>query len=226
MREYKAYIDSLYHGSALDGKGLRSVVFFSGCNLRCGFCHNPETLYIRGKEITLEELVSRLIRYAPYIRKGGVTLSGGEPFLQAEFCKALIQRLKEYRLNVCIETNGYLLDRDMIGLTDSIILDVKNQEQPIANCLYAFLDACEQLKTPVYLTNVLIPGCNDDVEHLRALDSFRCSCSCVKGLKFLPFRKLCIQKYEKLGISYPYIHYREALPEDIRQAQSLIRGDI
>lgn len=222
MKKYKASIDSLYHGSAVDGKGLRCVVFFNGCNLRCGFCHNPETLYVPGKEMELEELVARLLRYKPYIRKGGVTLSGGEPFLQAEFCKALMARLKEEELGVCIETNGYITDPEMIALAESILLDVKNQDQPIAPQLAGFLQTCTQVGTPVCLTNVLVPGCNDDAEHLRALYRLRQSSPCVQALKFLPFRKLCVHKYEELGREYPYEQFAEASAEDIWQAKALL----
>ena len=68
MKKCEACIDSLYHGSAVDGRGLRSVVFFNGCNLRCGFCQNPETLYTKGRRIELDELVNRLVRYKPYVR--------------------------------------------------------------------------------------------------------------------------------------------------------------
>lgn len=70
-------IDSVYCGSGVDGKGLRCVVFFSGCNLRCPFCHNPETLFKGGEQIRAGELAERLMKYKPYFRRGGVTLSGG-----------------------------------------------------------------------------------------------------------------------------------------------------
>ena len=83
------YIDSVYCGSGVDGKGLRCVVFFAGCNLRCPFCHNPETLFKRGTMSDIDALLERLKRYRGYFRRGGVTLSGGEPFLQKDFCLAL-----------------------------------------------------------------------------------------------------------------------------------------
>ena len=89
MDQCKARIDSIYNGSAVDGKGLRCVVFFTGCNMRCGFCHNPETWTEKGMEISLSDLVAKIMRYKSYIKNGGVTLSGGEPFLQADFANNL-----------------------------------------------------------------------------------------------------------------------------------------
>ena len=124
----KGYVDSIYCGSGVDGDGLRVVVFFCGCNLRCGFCHNPETLFKKGREVTVDEVVQRCLRYRGYIRRGGVTLSGGEPFLQKAFCLALISELKRENVNVAIETNGKITDEDLIKAADSFIVDVKNQE--------------------------------------------------------------------------------------------------
>ena len=111
MEKCKARIDSIYNGSAVDGKGLRCVIFFTGCNMRCGFCHNPETWTEKGNEITLSELVARIKRYKSYIKNGGVTLSGGEPFLQADFCKELIKALHQESISVIIETNGLKIGR-------------------------------------------------------------------------------------------------------------------
>ena len=93
MKKCKGFIDSIYSGSAVDGKGLRVVVFFAGCNLRCPFCHNPETLFQKGQETDVDTLVKRIKRYSAYIKRGGVTLSGGEPFLQRDFALNLIQTL-------------------------------------------------------------------------------------------------------------------------------------
>ena len=124
----KGYVDSIYCGSGVDGDGLRVVVFFCGCNLRCGFCHNPETLFKKGREVTVDEVVQRCLRYRGYIRRGGVTLSGGEPFLQKAFCLALVAELKRENVNVAIETNGKITDEDLIKAADSFIVDVKNQE--------------------------------------------------------------------------------------------------
>ena len=123
---YKARIDSVYNGSAVDGKGLRCVVFFTGCNMRCGFCHNPETWTEKGNEIELTELVRKIKRYKNYIQNGGVTLSGGEPFLQAEFCTALVNALHVEGISSIVETNGLIADEDLINACDGIRLDLKN----------------------------------------------------------------------------------------------------
>lgn len=222
MKKCEACIDSLYHGSAVDGRGLRSVVFFNGCNLRCGFCQNPETLYTKGRMIELDELVNRLVRYKPYVRKGGVTLSGGEPFMQAKFCRELLRRLAAEGMKVCIESNGHLIDRELIALSEYIILDVKNQDEEISPKVYEFVAACKEEGTPVLLTNVLVPGCNDDEAQLGALKRLMVYAG-LERIKFLPFRKLCIHKYEDLHMEYAYAKYREATSEDVEQAQAVMQ---
>ena len=126
MTVCKARIDSFYHGSALDGEGLRSVIFFSGCNLRCPFCHNPETLFGSGSEYTVEEVVKKVLRYKTYYKDGGVTLSGGEPMMQAEFCARLTDALHDEDMNVIAETNGTVTDEPLIERLDGVRLDVKN----------------------------------------------------------------------------------------------------
>lgn len=118
-------VESVYCGSGVDGKGLRVVVFFGGCNLRCPFCHNPETLYRECGKTTAAAVVDRCLKYRGYIRRGGVTLSGGEPFLQPEFCLAIIRGLKREGVNVAVETNGHIVNSEIIVAADSFIADVK-----------------------------------------------------------------------------------------------------
>ena len=217
MTPCKGYIDSVYSGSAVDGDGLRCVVFLSGCNLRCGFCHNPETLYKKGKETDSAELLGRLLRYKAYIKKGGVTLSGGEPFLQKDFVIEMCRLLREEGLNVCVETNGHIADGDIIAAADSFIVDVKNQESFDREAYEGFIDLAVAFNKPIKLTNVIVPTVNDTEEKLAEIKSLadRIPESLFKGVKFLPFRKLCVNKYEQLGRPFPYAHHRECEREDI-----------
>ena len=217
MTPCKGYIDSVYSGSAVDGDGLRCVVFLSGCNMRCGFCHNPETLYRKGNETSPAELLERILRYKAYIKKGGVTLSGGEPFLQKDFVVELCRLLRESGINICIETNGHITDRDIMSAADSFIVDVKNQEGCDGEVYSEFLRTAAELGKPVKLTNVIVPDVNDSVERLGDV-SFLAKLvpgELFKGVKFLPFRKLCDNKYERRGLEFPYGKYREATREDI-----------
>lgn len=226
MTPCKGYIDSIYSGSAVDGDGLRCVVFLSGCNLRCGFCHNPETLYKKGRETDTAELISRILRYKAYIKNGGVTLSGGEPFLQKEFVIELCGLLRNENINVCIETNGHIADPEIIAAADSFIVDVKNQESLDADEYGLFIETAVSLEKPIKLTNVIVPTVNDTEERLTEIKRLAAKIpeSLFKGIKFLPFRKLCVGKYEKLGLEFPYASYREGERDDIALAMEIYKN--
>lgn len=220
----KGYIDSVYCGSGVDGKGLRCVVFFSGCNLRCPFCHNPETLYKQGARTGVDELLKRLKRYRAYFRRGGVTLSGGEPFLQKEFCLALLRALKAEGIHTCVETNGQIADCELIAACDEIICDVKNQEADDLSAYERFFSICREEQRDLRITNVVVPGRNDSPEKLRALISLVRRYFPDEKVKFLPFRKLCEEKYKELGLVFPYADIREAEEKDILTAEYIIKN--
>lgn len=214
------YIDSVYCGSGVDGPGLRCVVFVNGCNLRCPFCHNPETLVKRGTMSDINALKARLLRYRGYFRRGGVTVSGGEPFLQKEFTLALVRALAAEGVRCCIETNGHIADEQLIAAAD-IVVDIKNQQTDDLSVYERFFEAClRQGKTP-RLTNVLVPGVNDGKEKIAALARLAGRYFPGERIRFLPFRKLCAEKYENLGIPFPFAAYREAEEEDIARAAAI-----
>lgn len=218
MAECKGFIDSVYCGSGVDGNGLRVVIFFSGCNLRCGFCHNPETLYKKGSEVTADELYRKCLRYRGYIKRGGVTLSGGEPFIQKDFCLELIKLLHSANIDVIIETNGHIADGDLIAAADSFIVDVKNQETNGVGVYETFLSTCDELGKPVVLTNVIVPQKNGSLEKFAEVQKLK-KHSCVLRIKPLPFHKMCEEKYENLHIEFPYSLYREAESADLEILQ-------
>lgn len=222
MEKCNARIDSVYNGSAVDGKGLRSVVFFTGCNMRCGFCHNPETWTEKGTEISLSDLVAKINRYKSYIKNGGVTLSGGEPFLQAYFCKELIKELHKENISVITETNGLICDKELIELCDGIRLDIKNQEREVDKRVFGFLNTCEEKDKYVTMTNVLVPSLNDTPERLQNLKEIKDKYSCIKEVKFLAFRKLCESKYSRLNMPFPFEQYREGTKADLDKAYDLL----
>jgi pyruvate formate lyase activating enzyme len=226
MTECRAKIDSMYHGSCVDGEGLRSVIFFTGCNFRCPFCHNPETLYSSGKEVSLNEVVSTLLRYKNYIKKGGVTLSGGEPFLQADFCINLIKKLKEFDIKVIAETNGSIVNETLIPLLDGVRLDVKNQNNEsiidLEKRYGLFIETCKKNNVNITFTNVLCPSKNDNENSLFNLKKFITKYFSNYKLDFLPFKKMCVEKYQKLGIEFPYLSVNEASQKDVQKAREIL----
>ncbi|NLK17959.1 MAG: 4Fe-4S cluster-binding domain-containing protein [Clostridiales bacterium] len=224
MRGSEGYVSSIYCGSALDGPGIRCVVFLSGCNLRCPFCHNPETFEIKGGQpYTPEGLLERIARYKSYIKGGGVTLSGGEPFLQADFCLEVIKLLKSEGIHAAIQTNCHIIDERLIASADLIIADIKNQSGGVPPATLRFLDACEKLGVPVMLTNVLIKGVNDDESFLFELKRLLAHPN-VRGIRILPFKKLCQEKYRQLGIAFPYEHIEETPDAYAEEAEEKIQA--
>ena len=128
--EIKGYVNSIQTLGTLDGPGVRFIVFMQGCNLRCGCCHNPETWTLNASEqYTPQEIVSKAERYREYfVEKGGITVSGGEPLLQAKFVKEIFKLCKQKGINTCLDTSGSIINEDVISLldyTDYVLLDIK-----------------------------------------------------------------------------------------------------
>ena len=220
-------IDSVYHGSCVDGDGIRSVVFFSGCNLKCPFCHNPETLYLGGKSIELDELLRTLLRYKNYYKNGGVTLSGGEPFLQANFLVNLVDKLKENGIKIVVETNGLIADSEIIKRIDGVRLDIKNQNGEDFDTLYrrysSFIETCQKFGVPITITCVLVPTKNDDEKSLKNLAKLLSKFSLEKNLEFLPFKKMCLEKYQKLGVEFLYNSIPEADEKTVQNCKKILQ---
>ncbi|MBQ4060691.1 MAG: 4Fe-4S cluster-binding domain-containing protein, partial [Bacilli bacterium] len=123
-------IHSIQSLGTLDGPGIRFVVFMQGCNLRCHCCHNPDTWEVNnGKEISDEDLINKAIRYKEYFKdNGGITVSGGEPLLQAKFVYEVFKKAHENNINTCLDTSGCILNEDiklLLSHTDKVLLDIK-----------------------------------------------------------------------------------------------------
>ena len=207
-------IHSLQSLGTVDGPGVRAVVFSTGCPLRCVYCHNPDTWCGKGEAVNSSALAARILRLYEYIKEGGVTFSGGEPCLQAEFFSSLAIELREKGLHIALDTSGCLLNegvKKLLGLVDLVLLDIKftseeeykhNTGGSLASTL-AFLDYCEERGIAVWVRHVVVPGLNDNRTDLLKLKEIISPYSVVEKVELLPFRNLCIEKYEAAGIPFP-----------------------
>ncbi len=203
----------------VDGPGIRFVVFFQGCHLRCKCCHNPDTWsYADGTEYTAEEIVEKALRYREYFGKqGGVTLSGGEPLLQADFAREIFALCHANGVNTCLDTSGSILNDSVKALlreTDRVLLDIKYTSEALyrenVGCsLRAALDFLAYLNDehiPVTIRQVIIPTVNDDRENMLALKEIVSRYPCVDKVELLPFRKICQTKYDSMNLVFPFGH--------------------
>ena len=217
---------------ALDGPGLRCVIFMQGCPLSCGCCHNPDTRdFSGGQGMTAQEVFKKILRYKPYFgQDGGVTASGGEPLCQAGFLCELFALCREAGISTCLDTSGCVINGEvekLLSLTDFVLLDVKYQDdekyQKYAGMKYAdavkFLDLLEKFNVSTVIRRVIIPGLNDTVEAGDALAHLAREYSCVDKIELLSFKKMCQMKYDKMGMEFPFAHIPEPSPEAVRREE-------
>lgn len=228
------YIHSIQSFSTLDGPGIRSVVFLYGCPLRCVYCHNPDTWKNKdSKPVSAKELTDKIHRFIPYIKYGGVTFSGGEPLLQAEFVKQCAELLHQDNINVAIDTCGAVYNDAVNRLLDEIdfaLLDIKftsNEDykryaQGSLDDTFAFMEELEKRKIKTWIRHVVVPGINDTEDNVLKLAEIVKPFSVVEKVELLPFRKLCIEKYERLNIKFPLENTPELSEERLRELQALI----
>ena len=216
----QGFIHSIQTLGTLDGPGVRFVLFMQGCNLRCGCCHNPDTWECSGGKVyTVQELTDRIERYRTYFGKdGGVTVSGGEPILQAYFVAELFKECRARGINTCLDTSGSILNDDVVGLlsvTDRVLLDIKYHTNELyrkhVGCSIdkplAFLRYLDEKKIPTTLRQVIIPSLNDNEANIEFLNSVIESYKCIDGVELLPFKKICKVKYDKIGLDFEFDKY-------------------
>jgi len=300
------YVHSLQSMGAVDGPGIRFCVFLQGCPLRCMYCHNPDTWLVEvhdtdgaapgvrdnsscmkrlGTPYTAEELVKKILRYKPYFANGGgVTVSGGEPLVQAEFVTELFTLLHENGVHTCLDTSGNFpediteldpipADHDdtankidvstgtsllntplatsaadkiieirksspshekydrLLSVTDLVICDIKfTTEKDYRECtggslkkVQYFLDMVTKHSVPLWVRHVVVPGYTDSVEEVEAMADIARSYPTLEKIELLPFHKLCIPKYEALGIPFRCADIPECSKETIEKLNPLVR---
>ncbi len=229
------YIHSLQSLGTVDGPGVRAVVFAAGCPLRCIYCHNPDTWRMsEGKPTEASELAARIFRLFPYIKDGGVTFSGGEPLLQAEFFAELSEILRTRGLHIALDTSGCALNDGVMRLldvVDLVLLDVKFDDENAyfrytggsLSQTVAFLDELERRGIPTWIRRVIVPELNDTVEDMLRLRELITRYPNIEKVELLPFRKLCLEKYRELGIDFPLEDTPEASEAKIRELYGYLK---
>lgn len=232
------YINSVQSFGAVDGPGVRYVIFMQGCPLRCSCCHNPDTWeFSKEQEVKPEEMLSKILRFRDYFGKeGGLTVSGGEALMQCEFVTELFTLCKKESIHTCLDTSGCILDekvKKLLSVTDLVLLDIKYTSEEdykkYVGCslsdVIKFYDYLEERETPTWIRQVIIPTKNDTPENISELlkitDKHK---NCTKKIELLPFRKICKPKYDNLDMVFPFGDIPEASPEKVKELQEIIKN--
>ena len=234
---YYAKVHSIESFGTVDGPGIRFVLFLQGCHLQCKYCHNRDTWDINGGEYkSVDEIVEKINRYKNYIipSGGGVTVTGGEPLIQARFVLELFKKLKENCIHTCVDTSGMfaLTDgiKEVLKYTDLVLLDIKHIDDEKCKELVGVSNK-KELEFARYLSDnnikmwirqVLVPGYTDDGQDLLKLKNFLSTLKTVEKIQILPYHNMGKYKWEKLGLEYPLEGVREANQEDIDIAKKIL----
>lgn len=218
MTDKLGYIHSVLTGGTLDGPGVRYVIFMQMCPFRCLYCHNPDTWFKNSLGAkTVDSVYNDILKYKDFFNfsGGGVTLSGGEPLLQAGFVLSLFKKLKEIKIHTCLDTCGYVdLSDDIknaIALCDLVMLDIKHLDSQMHLKLTGkdnkkvldFLDYLYSINKKTRIRQVLVPSFTTDEEYIdkliKFLDKYR---AIIEKVELLPYHKMGIEKWQKLGLEY------------------------
>ena len=234
------YIHSVYTGGMVDGPGVRYIVFFAGCNLRCKYCHNPDTWNMLNARLhSVDEVIGEIKKYESYLKfsGGGVTITGGEPFVQPEFLTELLKACKSKGWHTTLDTSGNapakIVD-DVLKYTDLLLLDIKSiNPETYKKLTSASLDrtlnllkASERLNIPVWIRHVLVPGWTDNLEDLQKMADFLRAPAFpnVEKVKVLPFHQLGKDKWKQMGIPYELEYVEPPSEEVMEKAREILES--
>lgn len=211
-------IHSIETCGTVDGPGVRFVVFTQGCPMRCLYCHNPDSWGVNlNRQMSVQEIILQYESVKEFC-KGGITVTGGEPLMQAEFVTELFKAAKEKNIHTALDTSGILFNPEntekydeLLKYTDLVMLDIKHIDDEEHKKLtshsnkniLAFAKYLSDINKPMWVRHVVVPGVNNKKEYLTRLGEFIGRLNNVKALDVLPYHNMAIPKYENLGIDYP-----------------------
>lgn len=236
-------VHSIETFGTVDGPGVRYVVFFQGCPMRCQYCHNPDTWILEdGQEMSAQELIERLERNKAFYRSGGITATGGEPMLQIDFLTELFTMAKEKGIHTCLDTSGVMFPEDRQGdffqkvqklmqVTDLVMLDIKHIEGEAHKNLTGhsnrhilqFAEYLNEIGKPVWIRHVVVPGITFEEDQLLALGQYLSTLSNMEKLEVLPYHALGAVKYENLGMDYVLKDTPQLTKQQAKEAEEIIR---
>ena len=241
MSEIKGRIHSVESFGSADGPGVRYIVFLKGCNMRCQYCHNPDTWAKDGGELmTPEEVLKKALRYKTYWKeKGGITVSGGEALLQIDFVTELFRLAKEKGVNTCLDTSGnpFSLEEpfkskfdELMKYTDLFMLDIKHMDDAAHRKLTGqtnqnILEMAAYLSDhgkAMWIRHVLVPGITTEEDELYRLRSFLDTLKTVERVEVLPYHTLVVFKWKELGIPYQLEGVDPPTKEQIDRAKEIL----
>lgn len=210
----KGYVHSIETCGTVDGPGIRYVVFLQGCPLRCKFCHNPDTWEVNtGKIYTVDELMEDILKYRNYIKTGGVTVSGGEPLLQADFVAELFKECKKHGIHTAVDTSGAIPLKNCkhaVDAADLVLLDIKSIDSFKCRTLTGkgnedalkLLNYLERVRKEVWIRHVVVPGITENYDDIEKMAEYLSYYSAISRIEILPFHKMGEYKWEELNLKY------------------------
>lgn len=239
-------IHSIESFGTVDGPGLRMVVFFQGCPMRCLYCHNPDTWTMgTGDAMTVEEILEEYEKNRDFYTTGGITATGGEPMLQMDFLLELFTQAKERDIHTCLDTCGIVFPggeaetllkkvQRLLQVTDLFMLDIKHIDPAHHRKITGqdnrrildFLAYLDEKKKDVWIRHVVVPGLTDEPAWLQKLGYEIGGYQCIKALDVLPYHSMGKGKYEELGITYPLADTPDGTKEMAVQAKNYILSGI
>ena len=235
MKSKNGYIHSYETFGTKDGPGIRFVYFLQGCNLRCLYCHNADT-WGKGQKtrMTVEEAFHEIEKVRGFIKTGGVTVSGGEPLLQAEFVLELFRKCKENGIHTCMDTSGNIFNetvKQVLELTDLVLLDLKHIDEDKYRMLTSaelqptkdFLNYLSEIRKPTWIRYVLVKGYTDDEADLHRWAEYVSHFENVERIDILPFHQMGAHKWETCGREYQLKNVPATTREEVRRAEEILK---
>ena len=241
MSQILGNIHSVETFGSADGPGVRYIVFLKGCNMRCKYCHNPDTWAKTDGELrSPEDVLKQALRYKNYWgKKGGITVSGGEALLQIDFVTELFTLAKQQHVNTCLDTSGnpftreepfYSKFEELMKVTDLVMLDIKHMDDAAHRELTGqtntnILDMARCLSDngkAMWIRHVLVPGITDDEGQIKRLRKFIDTLNTVERVEVLPYHTLGVFKWKELGIPYRLEGVKPPTEEQVQRAREIL----